>query len=40
MINVYHDLKHEGKIPPRRQRHRWEDNVKIYLGEIMYEVVE
>jgi hypothetical protein len=29
--------KPEGKIPLRKPRHRWEDNIKIYLGGISRE---
>jgi len=28
--------KPEGKIPPRRPRHRWEDNIKMDLQEVGY----
>jgi hypothetical protein len=30
----------EGKRPPRRIRHRWQDNIKINLKEIEYEGVD
>jgi hypothetical protein len=26
--------KHEGKRPLRRPRHRWEDNIRMDLGEM------
>jgi hypothetical protein len=26
--------RHEGKRPPRRPRHKWEDNIKMELREI------
>jgi hypothetical protein len=29
----------EGKTPHGRYRHRWEDNVKIYLKEREWEVM-
>jgi hypothetical protein len=34
--NAYRILvgKPEGKIPLRRPRHKWEDNIRIYLREI------
>jgi hypothetical protein len=34
--NAYRVLmgKPEGKMPPGRPRHRWVDNIKIYLREI------
>jgi len=31
--------KPEGKRPLGRPRHRWEDNIKMYLKEIGYEGV-
>jgi len=40
--NVYNILvrKPEGKRPPRRTRHRWEDNSTVDLGEIVWGGVE
>jgi hypothetical protein len=40
--NAYRLLvgKPEGKRPPGRQRHRWVDNVKMYLLEIGLSVVD
>jgi hypothetical protein len=32
--------KSEGKRPLRRPRHRWEDNIRLDLGEIGWEVVD
>jgi hypothetical protein len=32
--------KPEGKRLPGRTRHRWEDSIKICLGEIGWEVVD
>jgi hypothetical protein len=32
--------KSEGRKPLGRSRHRWEDNIKIYLGEIRLEGVD
>jgi hypothetical protein len=29
--------KSEGKIPLGRPRHRWEDNIKIYVQEVVCE---
>jgi hypothetical protein len=29
--------KYEGKIPPRRPKHKWEDNIKMDLTKIGYE---
>jgi hypothetical protein len=41
MKNVYKILvrKPEEKITIRRPRSRWEDNIKIYLKEIEYEIL-
>jgi hypothetical protein len=33
-------VKPEEKIPLGRPRHRWEDNIRIYVGEIGCEVVD
>jgi len=35
MKNAYKILvgKSKGKKPPRRPRHRWEDNIRLYLRE-------
>jgi hypothetical protein len=30
--------KPEGKRPPRRPRHKWEDNIKMDLQEVGYSV--
>jgi hypothetical protein len=40
MKNAYKILvgKSKGKKPPRRTRHRWEDNIRLYLREIGWEV--
>jgi hypothetical protein len=40
MGNAYIILigKPEGKGPFRSPRHRWEDNMKLYLGEIGWKV--
>jgi hypothetical protein len=40
--NAYNILvgKPEGKIPLGRPRHRWEDNIRMYLREIGWEVVD
>jgi hypothetical protein len=40
MRNAYEILggKSEGKRPFWRHRHRWEDNIKIYIKEIVYEL--
>jgi hypothetical protein len=37
MRNAYNIsvVKHEGKKPLQRYRCRWEDNIKMYLGEIV-----
>jgi hypothetical protein len=42
MRNAYSILvgKPEGKRPLRRCRHRWEDNIIMYLGEIRWESVD
>jgi hypothetical protein len=32
--------KREGKKPPRRTRCRWEDNIRMDLREIRWEVVD
>jgi hypothetical protein len=42
MRNVYEVLlgKPEGKRPLGRARHRWEDNIKLDLGEITCEAVD
>jgi hypothetical protein len=32
--------KPEGKRPPRRSRHRWEDNFRMDVREIGWEVVD
>jgi hypothetical protein len=42
MRNVYNILigKPEGKRPLGRSRHRWEDNIKMDLKEILWEVVD
>jgi hypothetical protein len=32
--------KCEGKRPPRRPRHRWEDNIRMDLKEIRWEYVD
>jgi hypothetical protein len=32
--------KPEGKRPLRRPRRRWEDNIRMYLREIGWEVVD
>jgi hypothetical protein len=41
MRNIYRILvrKHEGKTTHRKPRCRWEDNIKIYLEENVYEDV-
>jgi hypothetical protein len=40
--NVYRDLvgKPEGKRPLERPRRRWEDGIKMHLGEIGWGGVE
>jgi hypothetical protein len=40
--NAYKILvgKPEGKRPVGRPRHKWEDNIKIYVGEIGWEGVD
>jgi len=42
MRNVYKALmgKPEGKRPLRRPSHRWEDNIRMDLSEIDWEVVD
>jgi len=42
MRNAYKILvgKPEGKRPFRRSRHRWEDNIRMDLKEIGWEVVD
>jgi hypothetical protein len=42
MRNAYKILvgKPEGKRPLRRPGRRWEDNVKMHLREIIWEVVD
>jgi hypothetical protein len=32
--------KTEGKRPLGRPKRRWEDNIRMYLGEIWWEVVD
>jgi hypothetical protein len=35
-MNAYRvwEGKPEGKRPPGRPRYKWEDNIRIYLGEV------
>jgi hypothetical protein len=42
MRNAYNILvgKPEGKRPLRRHRHRWEDNIRVDLGKMGWEVVD
>jgi hypothetical protein len=42
MRNVYKSLvgKPERKRPLRRPRHRWEDNIRMDIREIWFEVVD
>jgi hypothetical protein len=42
MRNMYKILvgKPEGKRPPERPRHRWEDHIRMDLREIGWEDVE
>jgi len=42
MRNTYKILvsKPEGRKPHRRPRHRWEDNIRMDLREIGWEVVD
>jgi hypothetical protein len=42
MINAYNILvgKHERKRPLGRPRHRWEDNIRIDIREIKWEIVD
>jgi hypothetical protein len=42
MIKTYRLLveKSEGKRPRGRARHNWEDNIRIYLREIEWEVLD
>jgi hypothetical protein len=41
MRNAYKILvREQGKRPLRRPRHRWEDNTKVDLMEIGWEVVD
>jgi len=41
-INAYKVFvgKHEGKTPPRRPRHRWDDNIRMDFRKIGWEVVD
>jgi hypothetical protein len=34
------ETKSEGKSPPERHRHKWEDNIKMGLTEMGYEYVD
>jgi hypothetical protein len=40
--NVYIVLetKSEGKSPPERHKHKWEDDIKMDLTEMGYEYVD
>jgi hypothetical protein len=40
--NLYKSLfeKPEGKRPPGRPRHRWEDNIRMHLREIGWKGVD
>jgi hypothetical protein len=42
MRNAYETSvgKCEGKRPPGRSRHRWEDNIRLGLTEIWWDVVD
>jgi len=34
------ETESEGKSPPERHRHKWEDNIKMDITEMGYEYVD
>jgi hypothetical protein len=39
-VSVFTLCFHLGKIPLKRSRHRWDDNIKMYLSEMDFAGVD